>query len=72
MDHQPVLIDQPLARQGLGELRAAVREQVAALLRLQPRDLIGELPGRDLRLRPLGALSVFEKTTFGISFIGAA
>jgi hypothetical protein len=34
MDHQPVLIDQPFAREGLGERRAAVRQQVTAFLRL--------------------------------------
>ena len=72
MDHQPVLVDQPGADQRVQEGRAAVDEDDAARLALEPVDVLGQVT-LAMRLSAQSArVSVDENTTLGISFITSA
>jgi hypothetical protein len=73
LDHEPVLVDQPESRQRLVEGGAAVGDQVVPRFALETPDLFGDLAAGDARVSGQSAYCrVFEKTTFGISFIGRA
>ena len=72
MEHEPVLVDQPCTDQRVQEGRAAMGEDDAAGLALEPVDVLGQLATGNPSLGPVGRVSVDENTTLGISFITSA
>jgi hypothetical protein len=72
VDHQPVFIDQSIMDQRVDEGCATMGEDHTAGFALEPVDVLGQVPPA-IRLSAHPArVSVFEKTTLGISFITSA
>ncbi len=57
MDDEAVLVDEPLPHERPRELRAAMGQQITALLGLQSRDLGVQLAGSDLEPGQTEAMS---------------
>jgi hypothetical protein len=72
MSDESVLVDQVVAGERLNESRPAVGEEVFPWLALEPRDLVREVAAEDRCITQSPRWRVFENTTLGISFIGAA
>ena len=72
VDHQPVFIDQSIVDQRVDEGCAAVGEDHTAGFALEPVDVLGQVAVGDPALCPVGGGQRGEKTTFGMSFMGAA
>ena len=73
MEHQPVLVDQVVAHQRLGELAAADDLEVLSGLLLELGDRLGDVALEQTRVAPRqGSSRVVEATYFGRLFRVAA
>lgn len=70
--HQAVLVDQLQPCQRLDERRPAVRDDRPASSCFKRPISSPKSPAATVEPAQKGSVNVFEKTTFGISFIGAA
>ncbi len=72
LQHEAVFVDEPEPCERLGEPGASPRDQVLSRLALQVGDLVSSAPRAMRDSGQSARSSVLEKTTLGMSFIGAA
>ena len=63
-EDDPELIDQVAREQEVDQVGAAVGDEVAARLRLEPRDLLAGVAAKDGRVRPVGLLERLRDDVF--------